>query len=383
MIHNCTTVIVCVMFSFFPMIAKTQTQIDSLFHDNIWRYYRIHVPAVYSPTKAVPLIINMHGLGSNGFEEEFYTRFSLISDTAGFIVVYPEGVQNAWNAGFVLGGTDDLGFISSLIDRVAASYSIDPASVYATGMSNGGFMSHYLGCELADRIAAIASVAGSMTVYVQGICDPGRAVPVLHIHGTNDQVVPYNSGNLFYRPVETVMSLWRENNQCQTADSVLLPDKVNEGSTVTRFDYGECADSSEVILYRVNNGGHTWPGALFLLPNENTNQDIDASLEIWEFFSRHQHPNPRPFSTTALEFEPETSFRLFPNPFQTSLNIEMSLKEETQVEVFSVSGKCFFSTQYPQGQEVIRLNTQEWPEGVCLVKIQTPSGVVVCKVIKY
>ncbi|MEZ4777234.1 MAG: PHB depolymerase family esterase [Bacteroidia bacterium] len=370
------------MFSFFSVTGKAQTKIDSIFHDSTWRYYRLHVPPGYSPTSPVPLIFNFHGLGSNAFEEEFYTRFSLIADTAGFIVVYPDGILNAWNAGFVIGGTDDLGFVSALIDKLGSLYAIDPARVFATGMSNGGFLSHYLGCELSDRIAAIASVAGTMTAFVEGTCNPGRTLPVLHIHGTADQVVPYNGGNLFYRPVDSVLSLWQANNQCLTTDSTHLPDKVNEGSTVTRFDFGGCADSAEVILFRVNNGGHTWPGAVFLLPNENTNQDIDASQEIWAFFRKHKHPNPRPLATTGTEEDIRTVSLLYPNPFRESLHVKLLVNEPVTVDVFSISGQQFFSGKYSPPNGLMRINTKEWPEGICIIKIQTPSGIVVEKLIK-
>lgn len=370
------------MFSFFSVTGKTQTQIDSIFHDSTWRYYRVHVPPGYSPASPVPLIFNLHGLGSNAFEEEFYTRFSLISDTAGFIVVYPDGILNAWNAGFVIGGADDLGFISALIDKMGNLYAIDPARVFATGMSNGGFMSHYLACELSDRIAAIAPVAGTMTAFVEGTCNPGRAVPVLHIHGTADQVVPYNGGGLFYRPVDSVISLWRENNQCQTADSTELPDLVSEGSTATRFVFGGGIDSSEVILFKINNGGHTWPGAVFLLPNENTNQDIDASQEIWAFFQKHQHPSPRPFATTGAEKGLSIISRIYPNPFRETLHIELTVNEPVGIEVFSISGQRLFAAHYDHPHGPIRFDTNEWPEGVCFIKIQTPSGFWVRKLIK-
>ena len=174
-------------FLFTCFSAANSQQLYSFIFDGIERTYRVHLPDNYNENENYPLVINMHGAGSNSFEEEFYTEFDQVADTAGIVMVYPDGVNNLWNI-FQDGGVDDVGFISALIDTMHINYNIDLLRVYACGMSMGGFMSHRLGCQLNNRIAAIGSVAG-LIVYFN--CNFTRKVPVLQIHGTADDVVPY------------------------------------------------------------------------------------------------------------------------------------------------------------------------------------------------
>lgn len=381
--NKCTTILLNLVLLFVLAEVPGQTMEDSLLHDNIFRHYRIHLPVPYNPADTVPLVINLHGLGSNSFEQEFYSRFSLISDTAGFIVVYPDGELSAWNAGLVIGGVDDLGFISALIDTIGEKYHIDPARVYATGMSNGGFMSHFLACELSGRIAAIASVAGTMTQYVHSVCEPLRPVPVMHIHGTADQVVPYEGDNFFYMAVDSVMRLWAGINQCTLPpDSLNLPDLVNEGSEVVKFDYGYCLDSTELILFRVDSGGHTWPGAEFLLPNENTNQDIDASLEIWEFFSRHRHPSPLPILAAIESTLPQSKISVFPNPASGNINLHIQTDQSgwLSLEVVDIHGKVVGTVAESPiigREQSLRIATDNLPAGVYFIKISLAEEMLI------
>ena len=175
-------------------------------------------------------------------------------------------------------------------------------------------MSFRLACELEDRIAAIASVTGTMTTLQTDNCVPSRPMPVLQIHGTLDAVVSY-PGNTISLGIDSVINYWRTANGC-TAPVVTynFPDISFEGSTVESFTYGGCTDGVEVVHYRVENGGHTWPGA-FPIPAGITNQDIDASVEIWRFFNRWTHPNP--VLVSREEAIPEATLQAIPNPFLT------------------------------------------------------------------
>lgn len=271
---------------------ETGTITDSILHDNLNRSYIAYVPGNYTHETDVPLVINMHGLGSQSLEQMLYGDFREISDREGFIVVHPQGTLvdgvTHWNVGgFTQGSTvDDLGFIENLIDSLSAIYKIDADRIYATGMSNGGYMSYLLACQLGDRIAAIASVTGSMTPYVYDNCNPDHPTPILQFHGTDDDVVPFN-GNAWSKSMDEVMEYWVEQNGCDTPQwSRDLEDKVTtDGSTVEHLEYFGCNKEVETGLYKIDGGGHTWPGTSFKFPG--TNDDINASEIIWEFFSEY------------------------------------------------------------------------------------------------
>ncbi|HPI09028.1 MAG TPA: PHB depolymerase family esterase, partial [Saprospiraceae bacterium] len=186
--------VICCLSVAFTLPAQT-TLTGTIQSGGLTREYRLYKPAVYNGSTAVPLVINMHGYSSNNLEQEFYGDFRGIADTANFLIVHPNGTldnqgQRFWNAFGTGSNVDDVGFISDLIDTLSAAYNIDPQRIYATGMSNGGFMSYSLACELNERIAAIASVTGSMAPIKLASCNPQRPVPVMEIHGTADGVVP-------------------------------------------------------------------------------------------------------------------------------------------------------------------------------------------------
>lgn len=299
-----------------------------LIHDGLTRTYRLHTPADYHADSLYPLVINMHGLGSNAFEQEIYTAFNDVADSGDFFVAYPNGIDETWNISSTT-GTDDVGFISALIDTIDLQYNIDLERVYATGMSMGGFMSYRLACELADRIAAIASVAGLQAFYP---CNPDRPVPVAQFHGTADQVVPYAG-------VPSTISNWVNHNVCPATPEITdLPDiDTNDNSTVTVYYYGLCEESTEVILYTINNGEHTWPGASIIIGV--TNQDIKASDEIWNFFKKYTLQG-----STGIKINPDypkISYRFYPNPVNDLATVELigNPTDKFDFRMFDITGK--------------------------------------------
>jgi polyhydroxybutyrate depolymerase len=306
---------------------KAQT-IDSIYHGGVYRTYRLHVPAAYNPANQTPLVFNLHGNGSNSLEQQLYSGMDAIADTAIFFTVYPDGISNTWNSGFNLPfntGTDDVGFISALIDTINSIYNIDLHRVYSCGMSMGGFMSHRLACELHNRIAAIASVAGLISFQVINNCQNDRAVPVLQIHGTADAVVPY-AGTVFYTSVDEAISFWTQKDACPLLpDSHNLADISNEGSTVIRYTYSPCDDSTQVLLYKIVNGGHTWPGGIPIATLGNTNQDIVASAEIWNFFRQYS------ISPVSVGEIIQQEISIFPNPANVSFSVSTSEKFEKMI----------------------------------------------------
>jgi len=318
------TILLSLLFTWFA--AANSQQLYSFVFDGIERTYRVHLPDNYDENLDYPLVINMHGLGSNSFEQEFYSEFDLVADTAGIVVAYPDGVNNQWNI-FQDTGVDDVGFISALIDTMDANYNIDLLRVYACGMSMGGFMSHRLGCQLNSRIAAIGSVAG-LLVYFN--CNLTRKVPVLQIHGTADDVVPYAG-------VANTILYWTENDGCPDSVVTELPDiDTTDQSTVTLTTYNPCLEDSEVLLYTINGGGHTWPGATYIIGV--TNQDIHASAEIWKFFKKFSLPTSVGIGESDLA---SAKLKIYPQPANSQVTIDVPLVEESQwkINLYDLSGR--------------------------------------------
>jgi polyhydroxybutyrate depolymerase len=364
----------------FIFVAQAQQTINStITHGGITREYRLYIPAAYNANNAVPLLFNLHGYTSNNAQQEFYGDFRAIADTANFIVCLPNGTfdlsnSRFWNVGFAPSNIDDVGFISTLIDVIGSSYNIDASRVYSTGMSNGGFMSYSLACQLSNRIAAIASVTGTMTLIQQNNCTPSRTVPVMQIHGTDDETVPY-VGNANFLHIDTLVKNWVNRNGCTGSPTVTaVPDNdVKDGSTATRFDYDNCQPGGKVAFYKVQNGTHTWPGASFNLGV--TNMDFSASLEIWKFFLQHPHPNPA-IITSVQNYTSEKELHIFPNPVNNTLYIENANNNIQQIDFFDVSGKQLPVTyNNPNATaDVSMLN-----KGFYLCQIQFSSGETVVK----
>ena len=281
------TLLICL-----PLLTVAQQTINaSITHGGLQREYTLYIPASYSAGTEVPLVFNFHGYTSNAFQQMWYGDFRTISDTEGFIIVHPEGtLDNSgishWNVG--LGGStvDDIGFTSALIDSISAEYSVNLSRVYSTGMSNGGFMSYQLACELSDRIAAIASVTGSMNTGWFNSCNPNHPMPVMEIHGTLDPTVSYNASS-FTESIPNILDYWTNFNNCNSTPIITnVPDiNTTDGCTAEHQIWENGTNGSTVEHYKIIDGEHSWPGALF--PNGTTNYDIDASEKIWEFFSKY------------------------------------------------------------------------------------------------
>lgn len=334
------------LFTFFAFISFTFTvsaQVETLMHDNIEREYRLYVPQSYTGDQPVPLILNFHGFGSNSFEQSIYGNFSLISNTEGFIVVHPEGTLFMdsiphWNVGgFTLGSqTDDVGFTEALIDKLSTEYNINQDRIYATGMSNGGYMSFNLACFLTDRIAAVASVTGAMSPQAIQSCNPDRPVPVMQIHGTNDDVVPYE-GAAWSIGVADVIDFWVEHNETTTEPELIVFEDTNtlDGSTAEHFIYENATTGVTVEHIKVTGGGHTWPGTAISFPG--TNYDFNASELIWEFFSRYDKNGL--ITTNTEEIIANDKIAVFPNPSQSYIWVNSANSDIINFEIVNLLGQ--------------------------------------------
>lgn len=332
--------------------GRAQTTLSGSFSfGGLTRDYRIYVPAAYSGTSAVPLVFNFHGYTSNAQAQELYGDFRAIADTANFLLVHPQGSlingSTGWN-NFGLPGTapDDVGFVSALIDTLRAQYNIDTQRIYATGLSNGGFMSYDLACFLSHRLAAMASVAGGMVPLHAAACSPQHPMPVMQIHGTTDAVVTYSGtgGIIGCLHVDSLMQFWVNKNQCNSIPSVTtVPDIVTADLCSAEhhvFSGGQAGVTVE--LFKVLNGGHTWPGSVFPVPgNGNTNQDFNASLEIWKFFRRYSLGN---LSTSVTNTPLAPEVRIYPNPNSGMIRLTGLRPGLYSFDLFDLHGRKVYSS---------------------------------------
>lgn len=327
----------------FTLTYAQQTINGSIIHDGIQRDYILYIPAIYDGGTEVPLVFNFHGFGSNANEQMLYGDFRAIADSEGFLLVHPEGTffngNQHWNVGgFTIGSTvDDVGFTEALIEELAGLYTINLDRVYATGMSNGGYMSFLLACQLSEKIAAVASVTGSMTPETFDACSPQHPTPILQIHGTNDEIVPYN-GASWSRSIEDVMTYWVNYNNCDEPPSTtVFPDiDPTDGSTVEHIVYQNGDNGVTTEHMKVLGGRHTWPGSAYNFPG--TNQDISASMEIWEFFSRFDING-----TLSTGDYNDQSVTIYPNPTRSTINLSFNFYERLNYTLFSATGQKLIS----------------------------------------
>ncbi|MBZ4558849.1 prolyl oligopeptidase family serine peptidase [Mycobacterium avium subsp. hominissuis] len=260
------------------------------------RTYMLHVPA----GDPVGLVLSLHGGGGTGIAQRGLSGFDAVADAHNLLVVYPDGYEKSWADGRGASPADrhhvdDVAFLVGLVTKLQNDYRVAPGHVFVTGMSNGGFMSNRLACDRADVFAAVAPVAGTLGVGVA--CNPSRPVSVWAAHGTADPLVPFKGGAVRGRgglshavSAEAMVDKWRKADGCQGDPSMeLLPD-ARDGTVVHRFDSTSCAASTEVVFYRIDKGGHTWPGGKQYLPAAvigPTTHTLDGSEAIAEFFLAH------------------------------------------------------------------------------------------------
>lgn len=294
--------------------VKIESRCLRLDYNGSTRTYRLYTPK--APPKSLALLLVLHGGGGSGSGMEALTlgQFNRIADREGAVVVYPDGVDRNWNDGRNDSRTlsagqaadkdsDDVGFLRMLVLRVAAQQPVNRKRIYATGISNGGLMAFRLGCDAADVFAAIAPVAANLSVELARDCHPTRMISIAMINGTDDPMMPWLGGEikkgLGTRHGEVLSAQesfehWAEFGDCAIPTTHMQRDRVPEdGTSLVRHVAHECKNNSEVRLYEILGGGHTWPSGHPYLEQRvigKVSRELNASEEIWEFFAPKRLP---------------------------------------------------------------------------------------------
>jgi polyhydroxybutyrate depolymerase len=365
-----------IFFFILLLTCNASAQTDSLLFGGIWRTYILHLPS-YSGNTTLPLIIALNGLGGTASGFETMTGFSTKADIDSFIVVYLNGTGSPanWNCGgnwfnlpppAILSNSDDVGYISTLIDTLSKRYKIDSTRAYAAGFSNGSMMAYRLAAELSNKIAAIAAGSGPMTLHT---IHPSYPVAVIHFHALDDSSIPYVGETnphapVYFPPIDTLMAVWRNINGCTAiADTI-----VNVSGVVGR-KWSAVSTGADVVLYRSNTGGHAWPiGGL-------------AETDIaWNFLKTHSRT---PATGTIVHNAHETpqAFSLdqnYPNPFNptTTIGYKIPMNGHVSLKVYDILGRevvALVDEKKDAGSHDISFNASKLPSGVYFYRLQTGS----------
>lgn len=260
---------------------------------------RVFVPSTYSGTP-LPAVLDWHGLGGDGRQQAAATRYEQLAETEGFIAVHPTGVpsvgdwRNSWQLFPTSDGRDDVMFAGALLDHLIAEWCVDADRVYSTGVSNGGFFTARLVCEMADRLAAASSVAG---LYHPDGCSPARPVPYIAFHGTDDAIVPFDGDGesilsasdpwmqvFFEQVIPAEFAEFAVDAGCDPSPTAVTIDDV------IRYDYAGCPDRVPMAFFEITGGGHSWPG--WQIDGDpvfgTSTTTVDATVDSWEFFRPHE-----------------------------------------------------------------------------------------------
>jgi len=291
-----------------PAISPAQAQLNSglnagleIEHDGEIRRYDVYVPPGLDPASPSPLLVDMHGSGGDPEQQRQSSGTDELADSAGIIVIYPEGLFNVWNSAPGASGRDDVGFIRATVDAVSQQLAVDAARVYATGHSLGGEMAQRLACEASDMFAAFASVASFVRTDSTGVCNPARPIPMLRFRGLDDQLIPFGGGiteppgGFAILSAAGTLNYWSNLNQCAGE----IPDTTIDHGPRTSCGFAtDCAEGVEVGMCEVPGGsdGHDH----FIYENDD---NFDVTGAAWDFMSRFTLPanaSPAPVIDTAV-----------------------------------------------------------------------------------
>lgn len=365
------SIILSIIILSLAVLSAQQTNSETIVHDDLLREYIVYVPAVYDESIPTPLLFNFHGYRGQANIHMNSTGMRSVADTAGFILVYPQGSQyfgsTHWNVGaWTIGTTaDDIGFTSAMIDTLSSSYNINLERVYSCGYSNGGYFSFELACQLSDRIAAIGSVGGKMSSETYNSCNPSHPTPVVTIHGTADNVVVYSGSQpANSKSIPETNEYWVNHNNADP-DAVVenIPNtNTSDGSTVEYSSYLNGENCTSVDHYKVIGGGHDWPG-------DWGNKDINSNSVIWNFVSKYDINGLINCTTTSIDeinFD-SSKVLIYPNPSNEFITIDIDLTKEIECHIYSMNGQRVLS-QY-LGPANRKINVHNLPPSIYILKV--------------
>ena len=362
--------VVIIFFFCYPFLIAGQ-QYLTYTHGGLTRDYILYLPN--NLPKDAPLVFMLHGYSGSAKGIMDYCGMNDLANEYKFAVCYPEGTADNWNNRFWHVGydfhqnesVDDVDFIISLADYLQKNYNLSKENTFSTGMSNGGDMSYMLACQTSDKFKAVAPVAGCMMKWIFDSCNPKIALPVFAIHGTDDNTTWWN-GDIFnvdgwgaYLGVEDAIEFWCLENQTTKFESENLPDlDPNDGSIIISQKYTYGKNNHEVWLYKIEGGGHDWPGAW-------GNKDINSSVEIWGFFEIVMSNSIA--GTNNIVSGNNKLLSVYPNPAIDQITIRLKSHDPLEYNFYSITGSLIMSGK--TNQETFKIDLSTLPGGVYVLNI--------------
>lgn len=347
-------------------------QLNEIIDQGVTRTFIVHLPAGYSESNEYPLVLNLHGLNASAETQQNYSKFDAVADAEGFIVVYPNGIDKSWSTI----GDSDSDFLTNLVNHIRTTYSCSN-DLFVTGMSQGGFMTYKFANTTTHNVTAIAVGSGNMSNAFQNASASAPQIPVMHFHGTEDNLVSYN-GTILISTVEDTVQWWVNHNNCTTNPTITtIPDtNIEDNSTVEKYYYGDGANGSEVTFYKIVNGGHTWSGASPIPAFGNTNKDIDQSAIIGSFFKEFSSTD-----TTGIEDTNNNSFRVYPNPFVDQFTVTTLNNDRMTIIVYDLLSQQIIKENF---YNTTSISTEQLPGGIYFYELrdsnqQIASGKIIKK----
>ncbi|HUO25163.1 MAG TPA: PHB depolymerase family esterase [Candidatus Aquilonibacter sp.] len=315
------TIAACLIVLSFPHELRAQDAQERVTVNNVTRTYLVHLPEGYDQQQHYPVVILLHGLNQDPDQMARLTQFNELADKDSIIAVYPNALNGRWSIGLAAPAiyrgpyrrgpwgpryppppprqrrqgagrpAADLEFFNQMLDKLSNKYSVDPARVYVAGLGEGGFMALRVGCNMGDRIAAIAAVAAALPKTMN--CVALRPVAVLLMNGTNDPILPHGGGSYKDAPLKVLSAedsakYWARQNHCAEKPNQTKLPSLQKGFKDTKvYTYDNCQADAQVALYDVKDGGHTWPGGEQYMSEKEvgkTSLALNANETIWSFF---------------------------------------------------------------------------------------------------
>lgn len=272
-------------------------KVEHFFHDNRQREYNLELPPNYDGQTLAPLVVVLHGLGNTGVGLKQRTGLDALAQERGMAIVFPYalGIHSSWHfRHLVPGAVDDIGFIDALITYLLDEYAFDPDRVYLIGFSQGALLAHQAACEIGERFAGIAAIAGgTMPTRVAETCVSPGGVPMLLMHGTGDTVTAYHGQEFSVTPPRLALvsapdtaAFWRGANGCDAAPSFVADyagiNLVGGGNFAEYVQWSDCTTDAPVGLFTIFGGVHDWP-----LSRPGTANPFDAGAFALDFLREH------------------------------------------------------------------------------------------------